>query len=1586
MDKSKDLEKKLKKNIKRNLTFSFYFENQIQLEEYKQKLDEGYFKTYIEFLIQIIDSPENLLDTDLNLQYNFLKQPEENHEIFKSVNLVIDTINSIKELEGVKKDKLLEKILNSLLKGYEDSKINFVSKAKYNINNNNNSNNSNPMDIFKPKFKILLDNLEYYEQDLKSIYPKLSYSLEHLDFKRTYESGVSCVSKEIDGVCYKVDRGNENRLRPVKEYGVYHFYCILFEKEQKIISPTSLLFFQNVPICDSESPQYKSILKIKENNKFQTIEETLLYFPAKKQELYNSFISFTTPVQANLFQNGETLHNILEPKNSSSPLTKILDELSNSENFMFSFGAHFLVSLLLNFNDAKSDNLIYNSQEEIIIGIDNDDCMKYKDFERTSSGNLIIKFKNILFTLHSIMARRINNKVKSEFLKINPYGAVIEWLTKMYDKENAIISQIKKLINSDQSIINKEESLKITMGNLGIPHVFPHNWVNEMLDRLIKIFNILNLNNNITHSGLFKEIYPLASFYYNKTSTLPTPNEQNYAIFHDYNKIEEYLKNDPQRQFYFDIINRTNYNTPDKHQTIKESIESIVSSLKVSDLINKDNSWSFIHIVNLLFDLSKKQIINDKTIFDSTWYSLLNDWLVVLINNSIEEQEVDQVILNTFELLKIEKTHLNEPKLSKPIIYSIIENVKDNKLMNNIIKSIKLLEKRGCDVDCVYNGIAPLDLVQENRNKIIFQTLINLGAGKNSDPITINNYYQSLSLEEKLEINESINKLKENNSKINWLLSFDHLFQKISISGSNDLSENRKLYFFNKEYVEERILRTDTEIDMVKDGLHKICIKRNTKFPGYHFAFNSLYTLLFDQKLPVSEMGIINGQPVLLYELNESKNFRLEESQIGNLFINNSSLSQLIIMLVLFEKFEDNLDDYIIDSENNIYSIINDNCFLPLKNYRNAHNKVRNTNLSIFSLKQMDSEISFDVVTNFLNLDISKLLNNFLKDLEKIQLKFIELFFNNNIKCNISNSFLGVLLYGGQFKKLFRRIKALQNLFKKIKTISLNQIVDYFLGNAKFKSTYNIFGNEPSINEIMKQYGISEEILKNPKIITKYGPSKAIIKFGKISSIDNIRSIINDLNSSSSITRQCKVSNLDQKQIKSFIKYLKREEITKSYESYTIDLLNKNGNKINYLSLKNFQTLESQHLTYDLFENLQIINLSGCSSLTDFSPKSKLFSFQTKLLQIEKLSLNNCKNLATISISAPKLKFFSAFGCTSLIDLKIDECKNLKNINLSNGTLKEIKSSSNCSSLSSNRDSRLKIIFNSLSKLSTYKHMETIDISNNQLDYVDSISIVSMVISFESNGIEFKYDKIGTIYKITVLDYLELPKENPLKNTKGEYGSQIDLNIKTLTGVTRLNKDKVQMLNSNTANYTTCTSHASSISTDNSLINIMHNGQNASLISSELSNNSCSLGIIVTDEKSQINRVYKYLNNFIHISYRLNPENFPSKNNSKENSVQLAGLLLFNPLDFDLSSIKEKYNSLNSLGPLKFNLFGVSNLGKRSSINGQLPPDDVCFLNLHPLDELLLERYSIKSTIWYEINTLFDEETVRNQLFSILLK
>ncbi|EGC31086.1 hypothetical protein DICPUDRAFT_157100 [Dictyostelium purpureum] len=1582
MDKSKDLEKKLKKNIKRNLTFCFYFENQIQLEEYKKKLDEGDFKKKIEFLIQIIDSPENLLDSDL--KYNFLKQPEENHEIFKSLNLVIDTINSIKELEGVKKDKELEKILNSLLKGYEDSKINFVSKAKYNINNNNNSNNSNPMDIFKPKFKILLDNLKYYEQDLKIAYQKISFSLENFNFERTNEHGVSFVSKETNGVCYKVDRG-ENRLRPVKEYGVYHFYCILFEKEQKIISPTSLLFFQNVPICDPESPQYKSILKIKQNNKLETIKEALLYFPAKKQELYNSFISFTTPVQANLFQNGETLHNILEPKNSSFPLIQFLNELSNSENFMFSFGAHFLVSLLLNFNDAKGDNLIYNPQEKIIIGIDNDDCMEHKDFERTPSGNLIIKFKNILCTLNTIMVQPINNKVKSEFLKINPYGAVIEWLTKMYDKENAIISQIKKLINSDQSIINKEESLKITIGNLGIPHVFPHNWVNEMLDRLIKIFNILNSNNDITHSGLFQEIYPLTSFYYNKTSTLPTPNEQNYLIYHDNNRIEEYLKNHPQRQFYLDIINRTNYNPPDKHQTIKESIESIVSSLKVSDLINKDNSWSFIHIVNLLFDLSKKQIINDKTIFDSTWYSLLNDWLVVLINNSIEEQDVDQVILNTFKLLKIKKTHLNEPKLSKPIIYSIIENVKDSKLMNNIIKSIKLLKKRGCDVDSVYNGIAPLDLVQENRNKIIFETLINLGAGKNSDPITINNYYQSLSLEEKLEINESINKLKENNSKINWLLSFDHLFQKISISGSNDLSENRKLYFFNEEYVEERILRTDSKIDMVKDNFHQIFIKRNTKFPGYHFAFNSLYTLLFDQKLPVSEMGIINGEPVILYE---SKNFRpLKGFQQNNFFVNNSSLSKLIIMLVLFEKFEDNLDDYIIDSETNIYSIINDNCFLPLKNYRNAHNKVRNTNLSIFSLKQMDSEITFDVVTNFLNLDISKLLNNFLKDLEKIQLKFIELFFKNNNSCKISNSYLGVLFYGGQFKKLFKRIKALQNLFKKKKTISLNHIVDHFLGKAKFKSAYNTFSNESSINEIMKQYGISEEILDIPNMVKTYDPLRALIKYKKMSSkIDNIYFIINDLNSSSSITRQCKVSNLDQKQIKSFIKYLKREEITKSYESYTIDLLNKNGNKINYLSLKNFQTLESQHLTYDLFENLQIINLSGCNSLIDFSPKSKLFSFQTKLLQIEKLSLNNCKNLATISISAPKLKFFSAFGCTSLIDLKIDECKNLKNINLSNGTLKEIKSSSNCSSLSSNRDSRLKIIFNSLSKLSTYKHMETIDISNNQLDYVDSISIVSMVISFESNGIVFKYDKIGTIYKITVLDYLELPKENPLKNTKGEYGSQIDLNIKTLTGVTRLNKDKVQMLNCNTINCTTCTSHASSISTDKPLINIIYLGQNASLISSETSNNSCSSGIIVTDDKSQINRVYKFRNDFIHISYRLNQENFPSKNNSKDSSVQLAGLLLFNPLDFDLSSIIEKYTLLNSLGPLKFNLFGVSKLGPRSSINGHIPPDDACFLNHHSLEELLQQRHSIKSTIWYEIKTLFDEERVRNELFNILLK
>ncbi|EGC36341.1 hypothetical protein DICPUDRAFT_78007 [Dictyostelium purpureum] len=1506
---------KLKELINCNTNIAFHIQYKDELIKYINQLDpqELSDKNILERKLKnIIDSPENLLDRDLNVQADFLKlNPRCDHPLFNSIKYRLEKIDDTKTCLN-DKNETIERILSGLSAGYKNSIENFVKNVHVGA------------DIFDKKFYLISEDLNYREVSPNTAFNMSSYSKEKLSFLKTNENGVS-YGKEVGGVYYKINY-ETNKLRPLKEFAVWSFFTDTLKlNENTLVSPTQLIVLPEMVIFDHESEEKNVIQMEKLNLGVENVVEATLISPKLKEIIRKGFkknISFI--MQGSLFQKGETLTHLLNQeisKSSDSAQTinnfhHKLKELSNNYDFMYCFSGHIIGALILLTSDAKYDNFIFNLETKNIIGIDNDKCLRNFELKK-QNGKLYLKFKNVLFTIKRLMNEPINSKVKEQLKKINPYEMVLGWLLKIYNQEMLYKQQFEKILFLNQNFSPK---IKELLSNIKIPFKISIDTIPLLLNRFIKIISILNRSDNITHTKIFQEVCPLSHYYYECFEIYSSSMEQIDSIYRS--DIDCY----PKPEFVKEIIEKHNFNSPKIKISLREVILNFIYSLKIDDLLLPENKSTFLNIIKTIIELSNKGIIDkNKKVFHKSWYFSLNEWIIQIIKDENENQ-IWATIDRIFQILEIKEQHLNNENFSKPVIYSVVEMVKkgeDDQFTSKISKAIIILSSYKANIDKTFNNCSPLDMINENQNKKIFEDLVNHNASI-AKTKNITDYYSSLSFTEKIQLDPVFKRLSSINTSIGWELSFDHLFEKVALKSSKEepINYSETLLLGNGISIDARKV-TEYQDEYIKDELHQIQIKFSPTVPSNHIIYNETFKSLFGSNLPFYKVGILNSKPVLLKQSISGQPLKeildTNPASFNSNKINLSSFSRVFLMELLFYRKNGTLNNFYIDIYNNIVPVQNDCSFLP-SNFKNGK-KTFIPESCIFLMDHMKMNVSSDIRKIFLEKNIMELLKSLLSDLQKIHNSQCLLFKKNKNNyidkivlkkiLDSNETIIGVIFYKGQIEKLYSRIIRLQKLLKN-ETITHLSILKELL-NTNISSKYEKIFEMKHLTTIEKRFEYLKSQNQNQTDILKlmgirdaneinlfpdeYSPNVSLKILEKISEKEKcMEPIINYYNEKYLYGFKITTNLINwfiPSAIEDYLKQSKRHaDKSGNIERYIIDILtlcNKQHIKLEYISLKSNNQLVSSQLSYLLCENVQSINISNCNnpSFNNFNHTSLLRPL-IKFNLAKTIILNNNSNLSSIKIQAPSLEYFSCAGNKKLEDFELYSPK-VENLFFSGGTLNQTKL----------KKSKIFEFINSNFK--NFEKVHTIDIGDNEFDsYIKKKEFLDCFDRFIKKNTHIIFNK--EIIKIGVLDsYHHNHREN-----SSSYKSENDLNIKTLTS----------------HNYIKVTNRS---------------------------------------DKERFNKIYHYKNTIFHMDYRLNYCFGPDETIS-------LGLIIFNPNIFEVPNLKISYSTLNS-SKTPFILFGITK---------QKPNDrSIQLLETLKQDCNLIYRF--------DVNTTSDEEDIINEIFDYFI-
>ena len=461
-------------------------------------------------------------------------------------------------------------------------------------------------------------------------------------------------------------------------------------------------------------------------------------------------------------------------------------------------------------------------------------------------------------------------------------------------------------------------------------------------------------------------------------------------------------------------------------------------------------------------------------------------------------------------------------------------------------------------------------------------------------------------------------------------------------------------------------------------------IKRYPEFPLFEYASTSLMRLLGLKHAPRSELFIFfcklslikkDIEPFLVIQAVPGMNLHDALIEFPNCLDNldHSHTARLILCSMLINP-EDGKDDNFIISEDfkRLIPIDNDHCFMPSstpestqgvqKLYRNVLSKT-----IIYCLKEMMKPLPKDVYDEFLNMNVDKILEQWLHDLKIIEQELIPYFAINSIQKKFRNGkddhCIIEFLFANQFiEDIYFKFKTIQELLASTSNITpmdlLERVEPYLWKKYKeaFKENHTTRERFDHICQLLYKSGNSSN-----KAYTSVLTSRTMVQIIE-------KSWLEDENAPkcNAIIAYNKLEQLRKewlnKDILPSLKFpalIKRFVFFSNNEVLALERLKQNDTLPDVIALHNSKSLVSTHVANFLEEkgnemksfNVKILDLRNALLLDQTC--SKIFR-------------NNLKRLIYLNLSgAPKISKFDIYNWYSLKRLSLNSCNNLKFVGIS---------------------------------------------------------------------------------------------------------------------------------------------------------------------------------------------------------------------------------------------------------------------------------------------------------------------------------
>jgi hypothetical protein len=737
------------------------------------------------------------------------------------------------------------------------------------------------------------------------------------------------------------------------------------------------------------------------------------------------------------------LHKSLEhfpsyPEKKISKFTDILRSV-DPENF----SAHFVVTLLTNPYDHKSDNFIVNfelnSDQSVdsvsLVGIDNDMA-----FANTEDG-----VRSIIYLLPQ-MNSNFSAVLRSRLLDMSAEILVFDWLVAL-EEQNRRYSRWHK-----QGILQNSDLYEDGESSLRIPLKLQAHIPSSIYSKSKQLVDILRSNSEITHWEILTQIQPRLSQAYQSALKLSSGLEHAYSLV--------------PRQF----IGKSEMIGSEDRLTIAEAAESFLEGINLNDLtlskkvtvmgkalrtfptinykISQYDSATLCDIflmavtqgyhelvARLLVDTSgnatKETLLNCQNPSEQTAFliacSRVDEMMLHLLLSHGANSEVQDIGHRTSIVLCLMQFPIL-PTQSARAIRIIGENTYvswnlagghrgwtplhhlvsiASKAPEEAEPLLTYMISKGASPDiCDESGLTPLDVAFELGNDPLVQQLIDLGAGR-----TLNIEIASKFFQTRNHLHQSFEKLKQNSLLFRWQLALNAL-RKIDDPTSEYILEGSQLGKIGLP-VSLGILNERGNINSQYDygrrnvakatlpGGYELFFKQFPEMPGVEYAVDKLFELLIGHGTSFTDLGkltLANGKcyPVLISQgipgMNLHEALLSHPELVENL--DAEAFSELLIasMLVNFEdaKPDNFIVEVLFDNTGHLVGIDNDHAFVePL--VRDSSTKVQ-VKCILYCLDQMKQPIHPCARERFLAVTPERILNVWLNQLILKNKQYCELF------------------------------------------------------------------------------------------------------------------------------------------------------------------------------------------------------------------------------------------------------------------------------------------------------------------------------------------------------------------------------------------------------------------------------------------------------------------------------------------------------------------------------------------------------------------------------------------------------------------
>ena len=771
----------------------------------------------------------------------------------------------------------------------------------------------------------------------------------------------------------------------------------------------------------------------------------------------------------------------LSPQLIKEELSQLMNRFDLSD-----FSTHFLVSILSNPCDHKSDNLMVRVQKNesggveslYLIGIDNDLAFTpHEDSVRT-----------ILYLLEP-MQSSFNLSIAKNLLNTTPEGTVVNWLVALEEQNQRYDRWIKQGILTQNDLFEDgEETLKI-------PMTIDENLLPVLYQKITRIIQLLIENPTATHWDILRAVQPrIAQAYEIALNSSDTIEQAYFRISTSFAQGERISHS---------IISRT---PAEASLIFLNTIDLLVCPLDVQvSLIGKAmRSFPSLLLTNLPKDaysneffllaveqghraLVNKLLIEDKqqrsedeetlplsesrNRFDQTPLLVACnklDWEMIqfLINWGVDSHARDINEQTTLSLCLQHFTKSPEQVIAaiqflgnnSNVFFNAVDNQKLTLLHRMVDFAaefpdeaellIDYLIEKGANPDLIDNrGLTALDLAMEKGDERLVIQLIKLGAGR------VLNVKLTLTFFDSRDLHETFDLLQNNSMTLRWYLAMQSLNQSSSEESNIKLTGAQlgnvkipnflmgDLFAKNNDLLSQMPFGRRKVCKIRMEGRYDLYFKQYPEMPGIEYAVGKLFELLIGHGTSPTDLAKVtfpNGKsyPVLISQGINGDNLHDVLSDTAKAQRLNK-LDHRYFSELLLASFIVNFED--AKPENFILEPLNDESF-HLVGIDNDHAFVRENTLIVKSIlycfDSMKQPLHPCARERFLSLDPEQLLNDWLKLIDQQNILYCNLFPPDNRKMLLTKplsrfiSIVPVLLRSGIVVEIYNKLCNLQDALK----------------------------------------------------------------------------------------------------------------------------------------------------------------------------------------------------------------------------------------------------------------------------------------------------------------------------------------------------------------------------------------------------------------------------------------------------------------------------------------------------------------------------------------------------------------------------